>query len=84
MFSGLYWLRTSAGPVGRAGDAAVVDLTALATRAEPIWDRTTTGLAVQGSQFLGRHIQALQSGDLRTYCLYIFLALAAVLLAVVW
>ncbi|MEJ0094996.1 MAG: hydrogenase 4 subunit B [Methylocella sp.] len=83
MFSWLYWLRASAAPVAHAGNASVEELTFLAKRVEPIWDRVTTSLTVGGSQFLGRHIQRFESGDLQIYCLYIFVALAAVLLAVV-
>ncbi len=82
MFRSLYWLRTSDGPVGAAADSAVDDVTVFATGAEPMWDRTITGAATQGIHFFGKHIQALQGGDLRLYCLYILVALAAVLLAV--
>jgi len=84
MFRGLYLLRTSAGPVGDAGDTALRDMTLLAARTEPMWDRASVGFSSRSVDLLGRSVQIFQSGDLRLYCLYILVALAAVLLAVTW
>ncbi|MBV8241280.1 MAG: hydrogenase 4 subunit B, partial [Hyphomicrobiales bacterium] len=83
MFRGVYLLHGRKEPE-RAGEAAVADITAFAARVEPLWDTATTRLALQGVSRVGRHIQALESGNLRAYCFYIFLALAALLLAVAW
>ncbi|MBV8131408.1 MAG: hypothetical protein JO282_02695 [Alphaproteobacteria bacterium] len=83
MFRGVYRLHGRKEPE-RAGEAAVADITAFAARVEPLWDTATTRLALQGVSRVGRHIQALESGNLRAYCFYIFLALAALLLAVAW
>jgi hydrogenase-4 component B len=83
MFRDVYWLH-GRKDASRAGEAALDDLTAFGARVEPLWDTATTRLAMQGVRQVGRHLQALESGNLRAYCLYIFLALAAVLLAVAW
>ena len=83
MFRGVYWLHGREEP-GRAAGAAVADVTAFAARVEPLWDTATTRLATEGVRQVGRHIQALESGNLRVYCFYIFLALAVLLLAVAW
>ena len=83
MFRDVYWLH-GRKDASRAGEAALDDVTAFAARIEPLWDSATTRLADRGVRQIGRHIQALESGNLRAYCLYILLALAAVLLAVAW
>jgi hydrogenase-4 component B len=81
MFRGVYW-RHGSNDASRAGAAALDDVTTFAARIEPLWDNTTTRFVDQGVRQLGRRLQALEGGNLRAYCLYIFLALAAVLLAV--
>ena len=83
MFRGVYWLHGRKEP-GLAADAAVADVTQFAARVEPLWDTATTDLALRGVSRVGRQIQALESGNLRAYCFYIFLALAVLLLAVAW
>lgn len=83
MFRSVYWLHGRKEP-GLAAEAAVADVTAFAARVEPLWDIATTRLAAKGVRQVGRHIQALESGNLRVYCFYIFLALAVLLLAVTW
>jgi len=82
MFRGLYRLRSAQGPVGRALDASVDASTEAAGVVEPVWDQTTVGAATRGVQFLGRHLQAMEGGNLRVYCLYILAALAALLIVV--
>jgi hydrogenase-4 component B len=84
MFRGLYRLRSAQGPVGHALDASVDASTEAAGIVEPVWDETTVGVATRGVQFLGRHLQALEGGNLRLYCLYILAALAVVLMVVAW
>lgn len=83
MFRSVYWLHGREEP-RRAGAAAVANLTAFATRVEPLWDTASTRLATQVVRGTGRSLQTLESGNLRTYCFYIFLALAVLLLAVAW
>ena len=58
------------------GFAAVVTL---ARRAEPGWDRGIVDPIARGVQVIGQRMQALQGGDLRTYCVYIVGALVLLL-----
>jgi hydrogenase-4 component B len=83
MFREVYWLH-GRKDASRAGEAALADVTAFAGRIEPLWDSTVSRLALQGVGAIGRHIQTLQSGNLRTYCFYILLALAVLLAVVTW
>ncbi len=83
IFRGVYWFHGRKEPAG-AAEAAVAGATAFAARVEPLWDTAATRLALQGARGLGRHLQALQMGNLRAYCFYIFLALAVLLLVVAW
>jgi hydrogenase-4 component B len=82
MFRGLYRLRAVQRPVGHALDASVDTSTQAAGIVEPVWDRTAVGAATRGVQFLGSHLQAIEGGNLRVYCLYILGALALVLICV--
>jgi hydrogenase-4 component B len=82
MLRGLYWLRKSQGPVGEALDALVDVSTEAAGIVEPVWDETTVGIATRGVAFLGRHLQAMEGGNLRVYCLYILAALGVLLIVV--
>jgi hydrogenase-4 component B len=50
--------------------------------AEPFLETAVTRPILSGAQYLGRRIQALQMGDVRTYCLYIFVALAVLLVVI--
>jgi len=81
IFRNLYLLRAGEGPVKRAIETSVRDVTIAAKRVEPIWDQITSRLSVQGIEGLGRHVQALEGGDLRLYCVYILATLAALLIA---
>ena len=58
------------------GFAAVVTL---ARRAEPGWDRGIVNPIARGVQVIGQRMQALQGGNLRTYCVYIVGALVLLL-----
>lgn len=51
-------------------------------RAEPVVERAVSDPISSTSRFLGRQIQRLQMGDVRMYCLYIFLALAVLLIMI--
>jgi hydrogenase-4 component B len=50
--------------------------------AEPLLERWITRPTARAVQFLGEHIQALQMGDIRVYCLYIILTLAILLIVI--
>jgi hydrogenase-4 component B len=82
MFAGVYRLRRCGTLFRRAAVSAVEGLTVFAGRIEPLWDQVTTTLALQAAGRVGRRFQALETGNLRVYCFYIFLALVVVLLAV--
>ena len=55
---------------------------AVLPRAEPFLERTMSRPIVSSVQYLARRIQGLQMGDVRTYCLYIFVALAVLLVVI--
>jgi hydrogenase-4 component B len=82
-FGGVYWLRSMtvrplkavAAWSGRARDGL--------GRAEPWLEQALRQPATWAVDYLARHIQALQMGDVRVYCLYIVLTLAVLLLVTV-
>jgi hydrogenase-4 component B len=82
-FGGVYWLRSMtlrplaavAAWSGRARDGL--------GRAEPWLEQALGQPATRAVDYLARHIQALQMGDVRVYCLYIVLTLAVLLLVTV-
>jgi hydrogenase-4 component B len=49
---------------------------------EPVLERALTRPVLSTVQFVGRRIESLHMGDIRTYCLYILVALAILLIAV--
>ena len=49
-------------------------------RIEPVIEKVVTQPTMRVVQYLGQHIQALQMGDVRVYCLYIILTLAVLLI----
>ncbi|MBK9925462.1 MAG: hydrogenase 4 subunit B [Anaerolineales bacterium] len=51
-------------------------------RAEPVLENIIKGPTTRSVDYVGRHIQALQMGDIRMYCLYIILTLIVLLIAV--
>jgi hydrogenase-4 component B len=82
MFYGLYWLRKIQGPAAEVLDGSVTAATHAAGIVEPVWDETTVGGATRGVRFLGGHLQAMEGGNLRVYCLYILVALGLLLIIV--
>jgi len=50
--------------------------------AEPLLESWVTRPTARVVQYLGEHIQALQMGDIRVYCLYIILTLAVLLIVI--
>lgn len=79
MFASLYRLRIRLDP-SAALARALVYTTAGAARAEPCWDDWIINPLVRGAQRLAVRLQVLQSGDFRCYCLYVVIALIALLL----
>jgi len=55
---------------------------ALAGRAEPLWDHFSVNIARIIVASIGRTLQHLQNGDLRLYCIYILIALVALLFVI--
>ncbi len=49
---------------------------------EPVLETTISRPIISSVQYLGRQIQKLQMGDVRTYCMYIFIALAILLVVI--
>ena len=49
---------------------------------EPVLEKALSRPIVSAVRYLGRRTQALQMGDVRTYCLYIFVALAVLLVVI--
>jgi hydrogenase-4 component B len=49
---------------------------------EPLVERAVSQPIVSSVQYLGKRIQRLQMGDVRIYCLYIFVALAVLLVVI--
>jgi hydrogenase-4 component B len=52
------------------------------TRAEPVLENIIKQPTTRSVEYVGRHIQALQMGDVRMYCLYIIVTLIVLLIAV--
>jgi hydrogenase-4 component B len=82
-FGGVYWVRSmTVRPL-----AAIVAWSGRVRdglgRAEPWLERVLRQPPTRAVDYLGRHIQALQMGDVRVYCLYIVLTLAILLLVTV-
>lgn len=50
--------------------------------AEPFLERTITRPILSSVEYLGKRIQSLHMGDVRLYCLYIFVALAVLLIVI--
>ena len=50
------------------------------SKMEPVIENVVSRPLARAVEYLGRHIQALQMGDLRVYCLYIILTLAVLLI----
>lgn len=50
--------------------------------AEPVLERTVTRPLASSIQYVGRWIQKMHMGDVRAYCLYIFIALAILLIVI--
>jgi hydrogenase-4 component B len=52
------------------------------SRAEPVLENIIKVPTTRSVEYVGRHIQALQMGDIRMYCLYIILTLIVLLIVV--
>jgi hydrogenase-4 component B len=51
-------------------------------KSEPVLERVVSQPTTRFVEYLGKHIQTLQSGDIRLYCLYIILTLAILLIVI--
>jgi hydrogenase-4 component B len=78
-FEPLYALRHCADAGCAVSVRGFTGLVALATRAESGWDRGIVDPIARGVQAFGVRMQAIQGGDLRSYCLYIVAALVLLL-----
>lgn len=79
VFAGLYRLRQALDPapaMSRTLDSVI----RTARRVEPMWDDGILARIVRAVQKTGICVQRLQQGDFRVYCLYIIIALIALLL----
>ena len=79
MFAPLYRLGRQLSPAAKA-DAALARAIAGATRAEPVLDQSLVWPVARWIERLAARIQVLQQGDFRLYCLYVVIALVALLL----
>ncbi len=81
-FSWIYLLRSIAQkPWGTIAGWAKRSKDTVA-RAEPILESVIRQPTTRAVDYLGQHIQALQMGDIRMYCLYIVLTLIILLIAI--
>lgn len=81
MFAPLYRLRQQLSPAARM-NATLARTIAGATRAEPVWDQKLVWPVARWVERLAARIQVLQHGDFRVYCLYVVIALVALLMIV--
>ena len=49
---------------------------------EPLLERAVSQPILSSVQYVGRRMQSMQMGDVRMYCLYIFIALAVLLIVI--
>lgn len=82
MFAPLYRMRKTLDPAP-AMNQSMQALISGATKAEPWWENNVVIPVAQCVLWLGKRIQWLQNGDFRMYCLYIVIALTALMLATV-
>jgi hydrogenase-4 component B len=81
-FNTIYALRAAVQkPVTAIGLWAKRPRDAIA-RAEPLLEYYVREPITRSVEYLGRHIQGLQTGDVRLYCLYIIVTLAILLLVI--
>lgn len=79
VFAGLYRLRQILDPAPAL--SAMLEATIrMARRVEPVWDEGILARIVNATRQIGLNVQRLQQGDFRIYCLYIIMALIALLL----
>lgn len=81
MFGPLYRLREALDP-SPALHAALQRVIRAATCVEPAWDTHVVAPVTRVIPWIGQHVQRLQQGDLRIYCLYVVAALLVLLVTV--
>lgn len=82
MFAPLYRMRKTLDPSAAMTRGMKATING-ATRAEPWWEEKVVLPIAQGVLWLGKRIQWLQHGDFRVYCLYVVIALTALMLVTV-
>lgn len=82
MFAPLYRMRKTLDPSASMARGMKATISG-ATRAEPWWEEKVVLPIAQGVLWLGKRIQWLQHGDFRVYCLYVVIALTALMLVTV-
>lgn len=82
-FQPLYLLRVVVAPPLHALAAFSKRVAARVSVAEPVLERAVAGPVSIAVNYLSRHVQALQMGDIRVYCFYIVLTLAILLIVAV-
>ena len=81
-FNGIYMFRSAAQRLMEAIGSLSKRLNEAIVRVEPVLERIIKDPTTRTVEYVGQHIQALQMGDIRMYCLYIILTLAILLIAV--
>jgi len=81
-FSGIYLLRSVTQRPLEAVGSWSKRLREKIAYAEPVLESIVKGPTTQVVDYVGRHIQALQMGDIRMYCLYIIITLVSLLIVI--
>jgi len=81
-FRSLYLLRPAIQKPLDATAAWAKRFRELIRRSEPLIESWITRPTARAVEYIGEHIQALQMGDIRVYCLYIILTLAVLLIVI--
>ncbi len=81
-FSGIYRLRSMTQKPLAAIAAGSGRVRQMIAQAEPILEGVIRQPTTRVVDYLGEHIQALQMGDVRMYCLYIIFTLVVLLIAI--
>lgn len=81
-FNAIYMLRSAAQRLMEAIGAWSKRFNAMIARVEPVLERMIKDPTTKTVEYVGQHVQALQMGDIRMYCLYIIITLIVLLIAV--
>jgi hydrogenase-4 component B len=81
-FTGIYWLRSIVRRPLNAISNWAGHVQSSLTRVEPMLENIIRQPTTRAINYVGQHIQALQMGDIRMYCLYIVFTLVVLLIAI--